>query len=387
MKKMLVLLFLITFTNVVRAYDALIDGVYYNLYQSSSIAVVTNEKDYVINGSDIYSGTIEIPETIQFNGKMYKVTEIGKYAFFGSKISSVSLPNSITTIGDRAFFGCEYLRSVKIPASVINIGIYAFAECDKILEIYIPENVKSIGEGAFNSSCLKSIKVDERNAQYDSREDCNAIIETHTNTIIAGCKNSIIPNTIEVIGMQSFAGCKELTSIQLPQSISDIGECAFAESGLSNIIIPNSVNFIGTGAFQNTNLKTVTIPKSVITIENVAFSGNDSLTTIYLEDGVGLICSNAFASCENLKDVYCYSEDVPSTKGDGIFGGYYQNAILHVPQKAIDNYKNNAVWSRQFKKIVSIEDNGKANNLLWIPVFVVAVFIFFWIFRKTRLNK
>ena len=139
---MLVLLFLITFTNVVRAYDALIDGVYYNLYQSSSIAVVTNEKDYVINGSDIYSGTIEIPETIQFNGKMYKVTEIGKYAFFGSKISSVSLPNSITTIGGSVFSYCSSLTSITIPNSVTTVGS-AFSFCTSLSSVIIGNSVTS----------------------------------------------------------------------------------------------------------------------------------------------------------------------------------------------------------------------------------------------------
>lgn len=385
MKRVVILFYLIIFSKVAWAYDAQVDGVCYNLNLSLKTAIVTNEKDKVDTGLDIYAGTIVIPESILFNGKSFKVTEIGKNAFYGSKISSISLPNSIVKIDDRAFFSCEKLQSIEIPVGVKQIGIYTFAECVNISRIFIPKNVVSIGEGAFSGcSGLNSIIVADDNPQYDSRNNCNAIVETQTNTIIAGCKNSIIPNTIVSIGIQSFADCKELLSIQLPNSVTDIGECAFAGSGLNYITIPSSVIFIRYAAFQNTHLKAITIPKSVKTIESVAFSGNDSLTTIYLEDGVGLIYNNAFVSCKNLKDVYCYSEDVPLTKGDDIFGGFYQDATLHVPQKAIDNYKNMAAWSRQFKNIVSIEDEGKSNFLFWIIAFAFIILLFLGIKRKKR---
>ena len=344
MKKSFILFCLITFSNVVSAYDVLVNGVYYNLYPSSKKAVVTNEKDNIFNGSDIYTGAITIPESIFYNGKIFKITEIGKYAFFGSKISSISLPNSIESIGDRAFYGCEELNNIDIPVSVTSIGIYAFCECEKISDIFIPQNVTVIGEGAFSScSGLKSIRVADNNPKYDSRDNCDAIVETQTNTILMGCKNTTISNTIETIGVQAFAGCKALKSIKLANSVTTISEGAFAESGISEIILPNTVSYIGNYAFQNTHLRTITIPKSVLGIGEVAFSGNDSLTSVYLENGIGIIHSNAFSACENLKDVYCYSIDVPLTKGDGIFGGYYQDAILHVPQKAIDNYKNTLV--------------------------------------------
>lgn len=387
MKRVVFLFYLLVFCKVVWAYDAQINGIFYNLNSSSKTAIVTNEKDDVFNGSDIYAGTIMIPKTILYKGKSFEVTEIGKYAFYGSKITSISLPNSIISIGERAFFGCEKLNSIVIPESVTNIDIYAFAECVRISNILIPKNVVSIGEGVF-TSCddLESIEVVNDNTKYDSRNNCNAIVETQTNTIIAGCKNSIIPNSIEVIGMQSFAGCKKLSSIQLPNTVSNIGECAFAESGLNYIKIPSSVIFIGSAAFQNTHLKEITIPKSVKTIESVAFSGNDSLTTIYLEDGVGVINSNAFVSCRNLKDVYCYSEDVPLTKGDGIFEGYCQDAILHVPQKVIDKYKSDVVWNRHFKKIVSIENEGKSNFLFWIITFAF-IFLFLGIKSKIKIKK
>lgn len=260
------------------------------------------------------------------------------------------------------------------------------AICINISNVFIPQNVSSIGDGAFtNCSGLKSIKVADNNPKYDSRDDCNAIVETQSNTIITGCRNTTIPNTIQNIGIQAFAGCKTLKSIKLANSVSTISEGAFAESGLTEIILPNAIAHIGNFAFQNTHLRTITIPKSVLDIGDVAFSGNDSLTSIYLEDGIGIIHSSAFSSCENLKDVYSYSIDVPLTKGDGLFGGYYQDAILHVPQKAIDNYKNNLVWSKQFKKIVSIENEGSPSSLLWI--FVIAFTLFAFIGIRIKRTK
>ena len=144
--------------------------------------------------------------------------------------------------------------------------------------------------------------------------------------------------------------------------------------------------YIGEYSFQNTHLRTITIPKSIIEIAKVAFSGNDSLISIYLEDGIGIINDDAFASCINLKDVYCYSETVPLTKGNGIFGGYYQDAVLHVPKKGVENYKNNIEWSRQFKEIVSIEEEGNKSSFGWILAFILFILTLLFC-KKKALNR
>lgn len=125
------------------------------------------------------------------------------------------------------FEGCSGLTSVVIPNSVTSIGERAFSSC-RLTSVVIPDSVTSIGSDTFSSSfVLASITVDENNTKYDSRDNCNAIIETETNTLIAGCKNTIIPNSVTSIGSSAFDNCSSLTSIEIPNSVTSIGSSAF----------------------------------------------------------------------------------------------------------------------------------------------------------------
>ncbi len=166
------------------------------------------------------------------------VTSIGESTFFGcTGLTSVTIPNSVTKIGYGAFDGCSSLTSVTIPNSVTSIGITAFAGCSSLTGIIIPNSVTSIGNSAF-AVCpnLTSIVVEKENTVYDSRNNCNAIIETATNTLIAGCQNTIIPGNITGIDGYAFYGCTGLTSITIPDSVTSIGDYAFAGcDGLTTI--------------------------------------------------------------------------------------------------------------------------------------------------------
>ena len=160
----------------------------------------------------------------------YGVTHIGDGAFNSCpSLSSITIPNSVMSIGRDCFAGCTSLSSVVFPNSLMSIGAGAFGNCSSLTSITIPNSVTSIEESAFSScSSLGSIVVENGNTIYDSRENCNAIIETTTNTLIAGCKNTIIPNSVKIINESAFFGCSSLTSITIPNSVDSIGYYAFA---------------------------------------------------------------------------------------------------------------------------------------------------------------
>ena len=141
------------------------------------------------------------------------------------------------------FDGCTGLTSIEIPNNVTNIGSYAFSGCTGLTSIEIPNSVTSIGKMAFDKcSNLESLVVEPRNPEYDSRENCNAIIETKNNTLVFGCKNTIIPDSVTTIGDYAFYDCSSLTSIEIPNSITSIRAYAFCNcTSLTRIEIPSNV--------------------------------------------------------------------------------------------------------------------------------------------------
>ena len=158
------------------------------------------------------------------------VTNIEFAAFWGcSGLTSVIISEGVTNIGDCAFLGCSGLTSVTIPESVTSIKGRAFSGCSGLTSITIPAGVTRIEETAFEGcSGLTSIVVDKENKYYDSRNNCNAIIATESNTLVIGCKNTTIPASVTRLGENAFVYCSGLTSITIPQSVTSIGDYAFA---------------------------------------------------------------------------------------------------------------------------------------------------------------
>ena len=207
-----------------------------------------------IGSYNCYEGNTDSYETItdvvipeEIDG--YTIDTINRYALLGKKLTSVKIPDSVLTIRSNAFCN-NNLTSIEIPSSVTTIESSAFYN-NKLTSITIPASVNTIGIQAFGMNPLINIDVASENTVYDSRDNCNAIIETNTNTLIHGSRNTIIPS-----------------------SVTKIGTCSFVRIGLEIITIPSNILTIGENAFSGNQLTSLTIPSSVTTIEPKAFSDN-----------------------------------------------------------------------------------------------------------------
>ena len=293
----------------------------YSLNSSTKEATVLKEDNY----SEIK--TVSVPSTIKVDGVNYSVKEIGARAFSGTSIVSVEIATGIETIAQEAFSNCEQLSKLSLPSTLVTIEQSAFNNCRRLTGIKIPASVKTIGSNAL-SGCynLESIEVVDGNKVYESLGS-NVIVERNTNTLLLGCKNSVIPSSVAAIGAEAFYNC-QIARIQIPESVKSIGYNAFASCDyLTEVTLPEGIDSIASGAFRDCNrLVTIEFPK----------------TLRYLGE-------RSFAYCNSLLNVVSNIEE-PKGISESVFeyydGSIYRQATLWVPKGKIDTYKQVAGWKR-----------------------------------------
>lgn len=317
MKKILLALLILTFPfSGLSAQFFNLNGINYRLFRDP-VNGNLSAKVITMGDTDYYKGDIEIPSSVNHDGVEYPVTAIDY----------------------KAFRCCNQLTSIVIPASVTDVPAAAF-------------------HGCYN---LRTIVVSDDNDKYDSRDSCNAVIETATNTLIATCENTVVPKSVSALGDCAFFGCKSLTSLTIDGQYTKIGRWVFLDcenieylnwysslplssvtkllsSSLKEVVLGDSVNCIGDEAFKDCkNLSSITIPSTVKTIAYGAFAGCDGLTSITIPDGVEYIGNQAFKDCKNLLSV-----TIPSTVisiGREAFAGCEGLKTITIPYsiESIDN--------------------------------------------------
>ena len=312
------------------------------------------------------------------------VTSIGNDAFNGCNgLVSVTIPNSVTSIGNDAFNGCSGLVSVTISNNVTSIGKNAFKGCRGITSVTIPNSVTTIGSNAFEGcekltdmkfnavnavllgilpTSIKTITIGNEvellpplfynNTNVTSVTIPNSVTRIDNNAFLgcSGLTSVTIPNSVTSIGRFAFSGCSGLTSVTISNSITNINEWTFNGcSGLKSIEIPNNVTSIGNYVFHNcSSLTSLAIPDNVTSIGSSAFSGCASLESVSFGKSLQNIGYDAFSDCTNMKSITSYAATAPECGLRALDDIDKWSCVLSVPYSSLASYQNAEQWKEFF---------------------------------------
>ena len=269
-----------------------------------------NTKSCLVKKGEQISGDLEIPAIARDGDQEYTVTKIGEQAFYScNKMTSVIIPNSVTSIYKGAFRYCSGLvGSLTIPSSVRTIEDFAFFRCENLTSIIIPNTLTSIGNDAF-AYCtgLSEVHISDLEAWCKIQFNSNPLTYAH-HLFINGeeLKNLEIPTSITSVGNYAFSGCSGLSSLKIHDSVTSIGWCTFYGcSGLTSLTIPNSVSSIDYGAFMNCSGLTgeLLIPNSVSYIGDAAFNNCKKLNSVLVSNSLTTIGNEVFSHCEEMRSL------------------------------------------------------------------------------------
>ena len=279
---------------------------------------------------DGYSGAVEVPASIIYQGTEFRVNEIEEQAFYGaSDMTSVVLPAGITLIPPYTFQDCTSLGAVTIPSTVTEIGSNAFAYCESLPEITLPEGLVSIGNRCFQNSGILSVNIP---SSLTSLPDycfygCPLTSVTMGDRIASigancfqNCRqliSAVLPSGIENLPSSVFSNCSSLQSIDIPESVAAIGSSAFAGcASLECIRIPSSLKELSHSMLQNcSSLKEIVVPPGITALQNQVFSGCSSLEKVTMSPEISLINQSAFANCTKLHTIAYHGESGNSIPG------------------------------------------------------------------------
>lgn len=310
------------------------------------------------------SGQLVIPESI---------TSIPEKAFGNDvNITDISYQGSIYSIGDSAFQGCEGLTDIYIPDDCETIGDYAYLNCYGVKNLTVGVSLENIGTGAFTGINFEQMVVDYSNPYYHSGNGSNILAKYDGNVLVLGCKNSVIPSGIEIIGEYAFYDCSEFNgTIEFPNTLKRIEKYAFFTAGITGVLnLPNGLEYVGENAFASTNIETVNFPDTVTEIGEKAFSGCSSLNTVNLPNSALTIRSYAFEGCGLMNGVAIpETTELIETKafeGAGMVAFYIPSTVGYVAEMAITtNTSVNSAMAENFTIYTDFSSAQASINAGW----------------------